>query len=131
MSDTFGIVANVISDRVLRTGAKVWIGYPHWPCVVVRGLSKGGRTIAKFIHMKRLENFRAAWMPEHIRDLGGYYALRFDKKSEPQEAAQAWAAHWLGVRSFRSDGAMVRDGITEGEAAARAWAARSCGGVGR
>lgn len=46
----WGIVANVKADRVLRTGAKVWIEYHHGSveCPHVRGLSKSGRMAEKY-----------------------------------------------------------------------------------
>ncbi len=58
------IVANVAStDSALRLGARVvveWIpGNPDH--AQVRGLSRGGRRITKWVLTKRLKNFRVAW----------------------------------------------------------------------
>lgn len=70
MTERYGIVANVCeTDSCLRMGAKVWVvggwsggGFER---VVVRGKSRGGRTIEKYLPIARLNNFRAAWVPEH------------------------------------------------------------------
>ena len=80
----YGVVANVMEpDRVLRNGAKVWImhgwGGGGWERLKVRGLSRGGRTVTKWVPIERLSNFRRAWMPENLRD-SGYFLF------EPEEA---------------------------------------------
>lgn len=99
MSDAleFGIVANVVSDRALRTGAKVWLclwtgGSLDKP--QVRGLSKGGRTITKHIAVKRLTNFRAAWIPPTMRE---DVAMTFSK-----ERAASLAADFNAFKSDRA-----------------------------
>lgn len=70
--DVFGVVANVRTDASLRLGAKVWIvdgwGGGAWERVYVRGLSRPGETIRKWIAAKALENIRVAWVPEHLRE---------------------------------------------------------------
>ena len=118
MADKFGIVANVISDRVLRTGAKVWLvdcnGGAECPQVI--GLSKGGRILMKYTHHKRLENHRAAWIPEHLRDR---VIWQWDTKQEAQEAASGLRELWAGVRFFHRDGTLLREGITTSQAFAR------------
>lgn len=68
----FGVVANVACvDRVLRTGAKVWVldgwGGGGWERLKVRGLSRSGRKVTKWIPIQRLTKFRRAWMPDHER----------------------------------------------------------------
>lgn len=74
MSDKeFGVVANIeVTDRILRNGTKVWLiggtGGEGWDRFVVHGLSRSPRRIEKWIPTKRLSNFRAAWMPPHIRE---------------------------------------------------------------
>jgi hypothetical protein len=60
----FVIVANVAAaDSVLRLGAKVVIeevnGDPSH--VRVRGCSRSGRVISKFLPLKRLTNLRPKW----------------------------------------------------------------------
>jgi hypothetical protein len=74
MTAEYGIVANVVEiDKVLRRGAKVWLrrawtggGYERF---VVVGAARGGRQIEKWTPIVRLDNFRVAWMPEHLRPL--------------------------------------------------------------
>lgn len=68
----YGIVANVIeTDRVLRKGAKVWLvggdSGGGWAHLEVNGLARNGRPVTKVLPITRLDNFRAAWMPEHVR----------------------------------------------------------------
>jgi hypothetical protein len=78
MTPEFGIVANVVeTDRLLRKGAKVWLlggwsggGFER---VTVRGASRSGRPIEKYMAIVKLENFRPAWMPEHLRDKATYF----------------------------------------------------------
>lgn len=141
-SDVFGIVANVVSDRVLRTGAKVWVCYCNGDasCPRVAGLSKSGRRIEKYTHYKRLENFRAKWIPEHMRARArpGYGVIwEYATKDEAARHANSLNEMWKGVRFFHRDGKLLRDGITEGDAfkrwdarwkASRRW--RACGKCG-
>lgn len=75
MSNTqeFGIVANVIEpDRQLRTGAKVWLangtGGEGWHRFEWIGLRHKGPPIQKWAPTFRFGKFRAAWVPEHLRD---------------------------------------------------------------
>lgn len=112
----FGVVANVASDRVLRTGAKVWIQRCNGDaeCPVVRGCSKSGRVVEKYTHYKRLTNFRAAWIPEHLRQR---VIWQWPEKARAQQVAESLASMWSGVRYFNRDGSEVKkDGITTGEA---------------
>ena len=112
MNDKFGIVANVISDRVLRTGAKVWIMRVNGDaaCPLVIGMTKSGRMIEKYTHFKRLTNFRAVWIPEHLR---GRIAKFSDDKAEMQRSAEFLGKMWAGVRFFHRDGRLMQDGIPE------------------
>lgn len=89
----FGIVANVISDRALRTGAKVWICRINGGAenVVVSGCTKGGRIVEKYIQLKRLSNYRAAWIPEHMRER---VALQWASRNDAVDFAQEWAFKW-------------------------------------
>lgn len=115
MEDAFGIVANVVSDSVLRTGAKVWICYCNGDAEKPRvwGLSRGGRPIEKYTAYKRLTNFRAAWIPENLRTRVSY---QYGKKADAEQHAESLAKQWAGVRSFRKDGSMIQDGKSVGEA---------------
>jgi len=51
-SDLFGVIANVVSDRQLKTGTKIWILHRSGDAenIQVRGLTKGGRTRAPVGH---------------------------------------------------------------------------------
>lgn len=114
--DMFGIVANVLSDRVLRTGAKVWIERCNGDaeCPVVRGISKSGRVVEKYTHYKRLTNFRVAWIPEHLRDR---VIWQWPEKEGAQQVAEKLSSMWGRVRYFnRSGSELKQDGITTGEA---------------
>ena len=89
----YGIIANVINDSVLRTGAKVWIhfcnGDAEYPNV--SGLSRHGRRITKYISYKKLTNFRVAWIPEHMRDKVEW---AWESKETPQEWADGLKQQW-------------------------------------
>jgi hypothetical protein len=69
----YGVVGNVKeTDRVFRGGAKVWIaggtggeGAHRFEWI---GMSRGGRIITKWAPTMRFSNFRAAWIPLHLRD---------------------------------------------------------------
>jgi hypothetical protein len=71
---SYGIVANVIedADKLFRDGAKVWIaggtGGAGWERFEFFGKSIGGRDIRKWAPTSRFDNFRAAWIPEHLRE---------------------------------------------------------------
>jgi hypothetical protein len=65
-----GVVGNVVEERLLRRGAKVWVTRA-WTGgglarLEVRGISKGGRIITKWVAKKALGNFRLATVPEHL-----------------------------------------------------------------
>lgn len=116
----FGVVANVKSDRVLRTGAKVWIHRCNGDaaCPVVSGINKSGRYLTKYTHYKRLTNFRAAWVPEHMRDR---VAWAWPEKDRAADLAAKLSAMWSGVRYYNRDGTQLReDGVSESEAFRRA-----------
>jgi hypothetical protein len=121
MQPLFGIVANVKSDRVLRTGAKVWIYYCNGDAShpMVSGISKSGHSLQKYTHYKRLKNFRAAWVPAHLR---GCVESAWPDKESAADIARKLAAMWSGVRYYNRDGAELReDGISESEALRRAY----------
>jgi len=112
----FGIVANVLSDRVLRTGAKVWINRCNGDakCPVVRGCSKSGRKVQKYTHYKRLTNFRAAWIPEHLR---ADIAWQWPERKKAEATAAYLAEMWADVRYFNRDGSVqLKDGISTEQA---------------
>jgi len=116
----WGIVANVISDRVLRTGARVWVERCNGDaeCPVVRGLSKSGRQVRKYTHFKRLTNFRAAWVPEHQRD---QISILYADKASASTSAEWLVAMWSGVRRFNRDGSvLLQPGISTNESFKRA-----------
>ena len=63
------IKANIIQDKVFRDGAKVLIlDIPgSKESLQVRGISKGGRMVTKWVQINRLKNFR----PEFAAELDG------------------------------------------------------------
>lgn len=76
----YAIVANVAdADSCLRFGARVVVhSIPGNPAsVMVRGLSRGGRAVTKWVKAHRLENIRVAW--EHNPP-----PLRFDSKESAE-----------------------------------------------
>jgi hypothetical protein len=116
----YGLVANVVSDRVLRTGARVWILRCNGDasCPIVTGRSKGGRIVQKYTHYKRLTNFRSAWIPEHMR---GRVEWKWEGKAEAAGLAATLGAMWAGIRQYSRDGkVLVRDGEPESAAFERA-----------
>lgn len=84
------------------------------------GLSKNGRWVEKYTHYKRLENFRAKWIPLHLRvgHYRGSYPVvwEYATKEEAQRHAHGLNEMWKGVRFFHRNGQLLRDGITEEEA---------------
>lgn len=116
LGPVWGLAANVKSDRALRAGAKVYICYCNGDAEkpVVIGLSKSGKPIEKYTTYKRLENFRAAWIPESIRDRVGWL---YQTKAEAQDSADKLTAIWTGVRYFSRDGkTILQDGISANKA---------------
>ncbi|HCF6760366.1 hypothetical protein [Pseudomonas aeruginosa] len=68
----------------------------------------------KYSHFKRLENFRAAWVPDHIMPM---MTIRFEGKDEAAKSAEALKDMWSGVRFYSSGGSVLqRDGVSESEA---------------
>jgi hypothetical protein len=65
----YALFANVVQpDSSLRLGAKVRIrSVPGEPAnIEVRGMSRGGRMVTKWIRSNRLGNFRASWVPSSL-----------------------------------------------------------------
>jgi hypothetical protein len=122
--EAYGLVANVLWDRVLRMGAKVyllgWHGDYHY--VFVQGLSKGGRTVRKYLPLKRLRTFRAAWLPPSLQEDAW---CRFATKAEATATAARMEAFWAQVQFFSTDGVCLRAGIPVGEAQDRLKAERA------
>lgn len=111
----YGLIANVLWDRVLRMGAKVYLLGWHgdYSSVYVWGLAKDGRPVRKYLLMKRLYHVRAAWFPPK------QWALtwrRFATKARAEQVAQGMASYWAGVQCFTTDGSLLRPGLSEGEA---------------
>lgn len=109
----YAVIANVVSDGILRTGARVWILYHHGDAEIarVRGCSKGGRVVNKYIPYKRLKNFRAAFVPEHLRDRFEHHYL-FETKEEADGVAASQEKFWNRVRAYSPDGAEIKPGIS-------------------
>ena len=69
----YGIVANSVeTDRVFRLGAKAWLcggtGGEGWDRFRWIAHSRSSRVIEKWAPTERFGNFRAAWIPEHLRE---------------------------------------------------------------
>jgi len=81
------IKANVIQDKTFRDGAKVLIlDIPgSLDSLQVRGLSKGGRTVTKWMQINRLKNFRPEFAAE-LDDVGFGHFIPGDKE-RAQEVA--------------------------------------------
>lgn len=123
----FCIVANIKSDRVFRTNAKVYILSANQGAnsADVSGLSRGGRRVRKFVPYKRMENFRAAWVPPHMQEGKApfQYVVQcwWHDKAAAQDAADKLAEIWSGVRYFDKYGdSLMQDGTTVGVAYKRA-----------
>lgn len=125
----FCIVANVVSDKVFRVGAKVYIVRANQGAdnAEVIGLSRGGRRVNKYIPYKRLTNFRAAWVPPYLQEGKAPFSWAigcwWHDKTDAQEVADKLTQIWTGVRFFSKDGErLMRDGVSVGVAYKRAMA---------
>jgi hypothetical protein len=117
-ADLYGVVANVVSDRVFRTGAKVWILHSDGDasCPIAHGIGKGGGYVKKRTHFKRLTNYRAAWIPEHLRDRV-WSGWQWPEKGKAADRAAWMQTMWERVRFYNRDGSVLkRDGISQQEA---------------
>lgn len=114
----YALVANVVTDHVLRHGAKVRIIQAHDNAMnaEVIGLSKGGRRVTKHIQWKRLTNIRVSFLPENHRE---DTILWWIVKEEAEAVAQELMELWAGVRVLHPDGRVLQEGITVGEAFSR------------
>lgn len=78
MNGEYGIVANVLeTDRVFRSGAKAWLcngtGGEGWHRFFWHALARSGSALEKWAPTERFSTFRAAWVPEHMRDRVTYF----------------------------------------------------------
>lgn len=90
----YGIVANVTeTDRIFRLGAKAWLsggtGGNGWDEFKWIATSRGGRIIEKWAPTWRFANFRAAWIPEHLRERVDFHMLGIPGTREEMEACAA------------------------------------------
>ena len=86
----YGIVANIDEpDRQMRMGAKCWLaggtGGEGWDRFQWIGLTRGHDTIMKWMPTHRMANFRAAWVPDHLR--GAVYYVRGTREEMEKMAA--------------------------------------------
>lgn len=70
MDAEYGVVANVIeTDHIFRRGAKAWLA--NWFSGGERAtwiaVSRGGRVVEKVAPLHRFDNFRCAWVPDHLQ----------------------------------------------------------------
>lgn len=110
----YGLIANVISDHALRTGAKVHVtGIQGGRSAQVSGLSKCGRRIEKYVPWKRLMNIRPAFVPPALYNIT---SLWWEDKATPAKIAAQMNEMWGNVRVFHPDGRLIKNGISEGQA---------------
>ena len=93
MDNDYGIVANVAGvDRVFRKGAKCWLvwgtGGEGWYLFQWWGCSRGGRRIQKWSPTVRFTNFRAAWIPDHLKDRIVGYPCGRGTREEMEDLAE-------------------------------------------
>jgi hypothetical protein len=86
----YGIVANVMeADRAFRLGAKAWLaggtGGEGWDKFEWIAHSRGSRIIRKWAPSVRFGRFRAAWVPEHLRERVWY--MRGTREEMEKQAA--------------------------------------------
>ncbi|MEY8744477.1 hypothetical protein [Paenibacillus tundrae] len=107
----YAVIANVIIDNQLRTGAKVFILYCHGMAESpkVYGMAKGGKRIEKYISYKKLMKFRSQWIPEHIR-----HRVRwsYEDRASADRSAKALELMWTNVRVYDTSGTLVKDGVS-------------------
>ncbi|MCG7379093.1 hypothetical protein MH215_18935 [Paenibacillus sp. ACRSA] len=107
----YAVIANVIIDNQLRTGAKVFILYCHGMAESpkVYGMAKGGKRIEKYISYKKLKKFRSQWIPEHIR-----HRVRwsYEDRASADRSAKALELMWTNVRVYDTSGKLIKDGVS-------------------
>jgi hypothetical protein len=104
MSGKYGIVANLCEpDRVFRINSKCWLirntGGCGWYVFVWLGRNKGGRLVEKWTFTKKFHNFRAAWIPEHIRNITDDFITLSGTREEMQEIAASMETFASEIRS--------------------------------
>lgn len=107
----YAVIANVIIDNQLRTGAKVFILYCHGMAESpkVYGMAKGGKRIEKYISYKKLKKFRSQWIPEHIRPRVRW---SYEDRASADRSAKALELMWNNVRVYDTSGKLVKDGVS-------------------
>ncbi|MCM3173030.1 hypothetical protein [Paenibacillus sp. MER 99-2] len=107
----YAVIANVIIDNQLRTGAKVFILYCHGMAESpkVYGMAKGGKLIEKYISYKKLKKFRSQWIPEHIR-----HRVRwsYEDRASADRRAKQLELMWTNVRVHDTSGKLIKDGVS-------------------
>lgn len=101
MSEEYGIVANSMeADRVFRLGAKAWLaggtGGEGWDKFEWIAHSRGSRVVRKWAPTVRFGNFRAAWVPEHLRERIWYIR---GSRDEMEKTAAALNVHAEQLRA--------------------------------
>ena len=111
----YGVVANVVKDNQLRIGAKVYILYCHGMAEnpKVYGMARDGKRIEKYMPYKRLNKFRAQWLPEHIRER---VIWKYEEKGVADRVAKTLELMWTNVRLFDEKGSQIREGVAASEA---------------
>lgn len=62
---------------------------------------------------KRLNKFRAQWIPEHIRDR---VIWKYEDKGRADQIAKTLELMWINVRLFDEQGNQIREGVPSSEA---------------
>lgn len=92
MQGEYGIIANIVeTDRFVRTGSKSWLvggtGGEGWYRFVWVVRTRSGQLTKKWLPTKRLGNFRAAWIPDHIREINDGYIYISGTRDEMEAVA--------------------------------------------
>ena len=86
-NERYGIIANVSGiDRFLRLGSKAWListlNSDGWTRFKWLGRTRGGSLAQKKVTNKRFGNFRAAWIPDSILNIGDFDGTAIGTKDE-------------------------------------------------
>lgn len=92
----YGIVANVAAvDRQLRTGSRAWLvggtggeGFHRFQWLA---RTRSGRMVTVWKPTQRFDNFRCAWIPDHIRAKHPYIYMEGTRPAMVERAAQIQA----------------------------------------
>ena len=91
--EQFGIAANFVEgNSYIKAGARCYItwnnpgGAAERVQVWVRSIK--GRPIVIMVAAKKLSNFRAVWIPTHVRDWKGVFFAWFKTKKEARQFAE-------------------------------------------